>query len=74
MREIAEETGLEIEDVQFLTAVNTVFSTGGQHYVTLFMTALAKAGADGAIPEPELRSQHARRMTYVRFFLLYGQP
>ncbi|KAK3717375.1 hypothetical protein LTR37_005764 [Vermiconidia calcicola] len=54
VREIAEETGLEIEDVQFLTAVNTPFSQESVHYVTILMTAYAKAEADGAIPEPKI--------------------
>lgn len=52
MREVKEETGLDIEDVQFLTATETFFESEGKHYVTIFMTAFAKKGSGGEIPEP----------------------
>ncbi|KAF1913162.1 NUDIX hydrolase domain-like protein [Ampelomyces quisqualis] len=41
-REVLEETGLEVGNIQFLTATNDVFTaeTGGdgKHYVTIFVT------------------------------------
>lgn len=50
VRETREETGLEIEDVRFLTALETFWDCDGKrsHYVTIFMTAFAKANADGS--------------------------
>ncbi|KAF2773282.1 nudix hydrolase 1 [Teratosphaeria nubilosa] len=42
IREVMEETGIGVDDVQFLTAVNSVFSDTGKHYVTIFMTAIAR--------------------------------
>lgn len=39
-REVREETGLEIEDVKFFTAVENFFEgEGKRHYVTIFVTA-----------------------------------
>lgn len=40
-----EETGLQVEDVQFLTAVENFFQAEGKHYVTLFMTCYVKEGS-----------------------------
>jgi 8-oxo-dGTP diphosphatase len=62
VREVAEETGLEIEDVKFLTAVETMFAAEGKHYVTIFMTAVAKVDADGNIPDPQVGL--SRRLRY----------
>ncbi|EXJ66346.1 uncharacterized protein A1O5_10498 [Cladophialophora psammophila CBS 110553] len=59
-REVREETGLEVEEVQFLTATNDLMpfessptteqgkegSVKGKHYVTIFMTARVKANDD----------------------------
>ncbi len=45
-RETKEETGLEIEDVRYLTAVETSWPSG-QHYVTIFMAGvLGNVGAE----------------------------
>jgi 8-oxo-dGTP diphosphatase len=38
-REVLEETGLQIEDAQFSTAVETVFEIEKKHYVTVFVTS-----------------------------------
>jgi 8-oxo-dGTP diphosphatase len=38
-REALEETGLEITDVQFLTATNSPRVDGNKHYVTVFVAA-----------------------------------
>jgi 8-oxo-dGTP diphosphatase len=55
-REIKEETGLVIENIQFVTATNTVFKEQGKHYVTIFMLASAVPDPDreGVMPEPEV--------------------
>ena len=49
MREVLEETGLDIEDVQFLTATNDVMPQDGKHYVTVFVGARVKD--NGKVPE-----------------------
>lgn len=38
-RELLEETGLEIDDINFLTATNDMFKEENKHYVTLFLNA-----------------------------------
>ncbi len=43
-RETLEETGLEIENVRFMTATNDVFPDVGKHYITLAMAADWKSG------------------------------
>lgn len=53
-REVAEETGLEIENVRFLTAIESFFTEEKRHYVTVFMTATVKSGGDREILEPEV--------------------
>ena len=53
-REVVEETGLEIEDVQFLTAIESFFNKDDRHYVTIFMTAVAKKGKNEDMMEPEV--------------------
>lgn len=35
-REVLEETGLSVQDLQFLTVTNSI-PPGGHHYVTIFM-------------------------------------
>ncbi|KAK0943234.1 hypothetical protein LTR48_006393 [Friedmanniomyces endolithicus] len=52
-REVKEETGLNVQDVRFLTATNTVFGDTGKHYVTIFMTAMVVASNDGSVAEPQ---------------------
>ena len=46
---------MEIENVTFLTTVETVFENERKHYVTIFMHAVAKACSDGSAPEPKVR-------------------
>lgn len=36
-REVLEETGITLNDVRFLTAVNNIMPAEGKHYVTIFM-------------------------------------
>lgn len=38
-REVLEETGLPLADVQFYAVTNDVFHETGKHYVTIFMCA-----------------------------------
>ena len=61
-REVKEETDLDVVDVQFLTAVNSVFESGveigrereqeGKHYVTVFMTAGVEGECEAKLMEP----------------------
>ncbi|KAL3476030.1 NUDIX hydrolase domain-like protein [Aspergillus californicus] len=53
-REFVEETGLEIEQIRFLTATNDRMTAEGKHYVTLFLAArLRDEDALPEIKEPE---------------------
>ncbi|KAL2819008.1 NUDIX hydrolase domain-like protein [Aspergillus cavernicola] len=52
IRELEEETGLEIENVQYLTATNDVMIDDGKHYVTVFLGARVKEGQEPEILEP----------------------
>ncbi|KAJ9616550.1 hypothetical protein H2200_000269 [Cladophialophora chaetospira] len=64
VREVQEETGLDVEGVKFLTATNDVMldekkgDDRGKHYVTIFMTARVKVSSDavgnGGMPEAQL--------------------
>lgn len=46
-REVKEETGLQIEDVKFLTATESYFTEEeNKHYVTIFMTAFVREGTE----------------------------
>lgn len=49
-REILEETGLHIQNIKFLTAVNNVFEAEKKHYVTVCMSGIASAES----PEPKV--------------------
>ncbi len=64
-REIAEETGLELEHVRYLTAVESMFAAERKHYVTIFMVAIAKAGTDGAVIEARVWVPHFNRSMSV---------
>lgn len=49
-----EETGLQVRDVEFLTATNDIMEGEGRHYVTVFMTcARADGAAEARTMEPE---------------------
>ncbi|KAL4916229.1 NUDIX hydrolase domain-like protein [Aspergillus aurantiobrunneus] len=52
VRELKEETGLDIEDVQFLTVTNDIMPQDGKHYITVFVGARVKAGQEPEILEP----------------------
>ncbi|KAI9371397.1 NUDIX hydrolase domain-like protein [Aspergillus egyptiacus] len=51
-RELKEETGLDVSNIQFLTATNDVFVREGKHYVTVFVGARVVSGQEPEILEP----------------------
>ncbi|EHA24988.1 hypothetical protein ASPNIDRAFT_194911 [Aspergillus niger ATCC 1015] len=53
-REVLEETGLEVTDIRFLTAINNVMLEGRKHYVTIFVGCrLVDEDAEPVVMEPE---------------------
>ena len=52
VREVAEETGVQITDVRFGAVTNDVFADEGRHYVTVWMLSDHAAG-EPAILEPD---------------------
>ena len=52
VREVREETGLEIESSTAGPYTSDVFASEGKHYITLFVVARSDAG-DPALCEPE---------------------
>ncbi|KAM0715340.1 hypothetical protein Q7P37_008838 [Cladosporium fusiforme] len=53
-REIREETGLEVENVRFLTATNDFLAAEGKHYVTMFVVCQRRSESDEArVMEPD---------------------
>ncbi|KAJ5129285.1 uncharacterized protein N7515_005324 [Penicillium bovifimosum] len=53
MRETLEETGLQISDVRFLTATNSIMAAEKKHYVTVFMGGICEEGVEPQTLEPE---------------------
>lgn len=51
-REVAEETGLRIKDINHLGYTNNSFASSGKHYVTLYVSA-RYAGGDAMVMEPD---------------------
>lgn len=51
-REVLEETGMELGEVQFATLTNDFFEESGKHYITLWFVAPWKA------VEPTIREPH----------------
>lgn len=45
VREVREETGLELAAISFAAVTNDVFTEAGKHYITIFMHAQACSGA-----------------------------
>ncbi|CZR60791.1 related to ADP-ribose pyrophosphatase [Phialocephala subalpina] len=39
-REVLEETGLRVSNIQFMTATNDIMEADGKHYITLFMVCV----------------------------------
>ncbi|MDO8521965.1 MAG: NUDIX hydrolase [bacterium] len=52
IREILEETGIEIKNVRFITFTNDIAKDSGMHYLTLFYEADWKAG-EPQVLEPD---------------------
>lgn len=52
IREIAEETGLEIKDIKFGAVTNDIFKSENKHYVTIWLTSQWKSG------EPKILEPH----------------
>lgn len=61
-REVIEEAGMELDDVRFGTAVNNLFADG-RHYVTIFMTGVAKVGQEPVV-SPSLSVSVDDRVNY----------
>ena len=55
-REVFEETGLSIKNIQQAAFTNDLFKKENKHYITLFVTAEFKAG-DLQLKEPEKCSE-----------------
>ncbi len=55
-RETKEETGLDIENIRFMTITNDVYEDVGQHYITLHFAADWKRG-EARLVEPEKFSE-----------------
>ncbi|PYI09568.1 7,8-dihydro-8-oxoguanine triphosphatase NUDT15 [Aspergillus sclerotiicarbonarius CBS 121057] len=53
-REVLEETGLQVTDIRFLTAINNIMPEAGKHYVTVFVGCrLLDEGVGPVVMEPE---------------------
>ena len=52
VREVAEETGLDVTVTGFGPFTNDIFEAAGKHYVTLFVLATARVGSPRVL-EPE---------------------
>ena len=51
-REVAEENGLEIQNIEFGAVTNDIFESENKHYVTIWMISMWKSG------EPEILEPH----------------
>lgn len=56
-REVSEETGVAISDIQFAAVTNDIFPHDAKHYVTLWLVS-QYAGGDVRTLEPEKYSDH----------------
>ncbi|CAG8885844.1 unnamed protein product [Penicillium egyptiacum] len=52
-REVLEETGLVVQDLQFLTVVNSVMHTEGRHYAVVFFGGYISE-KDGEAYQPQV--------------------
>lgn len=52
-REVLEETNLEVDQLEFLTATNDIMPQDNKHYVTIFMRGRAKNPDQVKVMEPE---------------------
>ncbi len=51
-REVAEETGMKVKNLRFLTATNDIFTKEKKHYITLFLRAEHVSGSPKVL-EPD---------------------
>ncbi|KAF9468893.1 NUDIX hydrolase domain-like protein [Collybia nuda] len=61
VREVLEETGLQVTDLRFLTATNNIMESEGKHYVTIFLGC--KISGERTQPEVDLVTTHSRLAT-----------
>lgn len=54
VREVLEETGVEVQGVRFLGVTNDVFETEQRHYITLWLEAKYLAGTASVAAEHEM--------------------
>jgi 8-oxo-dGTP diphosphatase len=54
VREVGEETGVEIDGVRFLGVTNDVFEAEGRHYITLWMEAEYRSGTASVLARHEM--------------------
>ena len=54
VREVREETGVEVANVRFLGLTNDVFEAEGRHYITVWMEADYLSGAASVRAEHEM--------------------
>jgi 8-oxo-dGTP diphosphatase len=54
VREVREETGVEIGNVRFLGITNDVFQAEGRHYITVWMEADYRSGTAAVRAEHEM--------------------
>lgn len=52
-REVLEETNLELDQVDFITATNDIMESERKHYVTIFMAGRTKDASQLRVMEPE---------------------
>ncbi|CAI7619993.1 unnamed protein product [Penicillium glandicola] len=53
VRETLEETGLNIQDVRYLTTTNSIMKAENKHYITIFMGSVCEGSVDPQVLEPE---------------------
>ena len=66
VREVGEETGVEIGNVRFMAITNDVFAEAGRHYITLWMRGEYRTGT------PAIKAPY--EMSAVDWFKLANLP
>ena len=56
IREVREETGVEIGNVRFLAITNDIFAEAGRHYITLWMQGEYRSGTPAIHAPYEMRA------------------
>ncbi len=56
IREVREETGVEIGNVRFLAITNDFFAEAGRHYITLWMQGAYRSGTPAIKAPYEMRA------------------